>query len=106
MYITILILPVFISINYCKNISKDPPRVVGPQYPPTKGSISNFRMFLPYKLLIFVTCIIICYGNSIGRYYKLLGVDKNADDNSIKKSYRKLARKFHPGNNLLIIVYC
>ena len=30
------------------------------------------------------------------RYYELLGVEKNANGNDIKKSYRKLAMKHHP----------
>src|SRR5438067_1291018 len=29
-------------------------------------------------------------------YYKILGVDRSADDKAIKSAYRKLARKFHP----------
>jgi curved DNA-binding protein len=29
-------------------------------------------------------------------YYKIMGVDKTASQDDIKKSYRKLARKFHP----------
>ena len=29
-------------------------------------------------------------------YYELLGVEKGADERSIKKAYRKLARKHHP----------
>ncbi len=29
-------------------------------------------------------------------YYKILGVDRNADEKAIKKAYRRLAREFHP----------
>lgn len=32
-------------------------------------------------------------------YYKVLGVDKNATQEDIKKSYRRLARKYHPDLN-------
>ena len=32
-------------------------------------------------------------------YYKLLGVDKKADKNTLKKAYRKLAQQYHPDKN-------
>ena len=32
-------------------------------------------------------------------YYKVLGIDKNAKEEDIKKAYRKLARKHHPDVN-------
>src|SRR5690606_20764630 len=32
-------------------------------------------------------------------YYKILGIDKSANSNDIKKAYRKLARKYHPDVN-------
>jgi len=32
-------------------------------------------------------------------YYKVLGVDRNADQETIKKAFRKLARQYHPDAN-------
>ena len=32
-------------------------------------------------------------------YYDVLGIDRNADEKTIKKAYRKLAKKYHPDLN-------
>ena len=32
-------------------------------------------------------------------YYDVLGVSKNANEAEVKKSYRKLAMKYHPDRN-------
>ena len=33
-------------------------------------------------------------------YYEVLGIDKTADPATIKKAYRKLAKKYHPDSNV------
>ncbi|KAJ8679799.1 hypothetical protein QAD02_015586 [Eretmocerus hayati] len=52
-----------------------------------------FYLILINLLLYLVVCL-------AGRdFYAILGVDRNADKNQIKKQYRRLAQKLHPDKN-------
>ena len=38
-------------------------------------------------------------GSGYRDYFKVLGVERNADSDAIKRAFRKLAREYHPDVN-------
>lgn len=52
-------------------------------------------LFSALALLCLLPLIAVCAED----YYKLLGIDKDADERQIKKAYRTLSKKYHPDKN-------
>ena len=49
-------------------------------------------------LLLFLFAIVLADDNI--NYYEVLGLKKDATANDIKKAYRKLSVKYHPGKKI------
>lgn len=49
------------------------------------------------SLLTLVLCAALALAGGKKDYYEILGLDKSADADKIKKSFRKLSLKYHPG---------
>eukprot|EP00164_Ancoracysta_twista_P006439 GFYU01008962.1.p1 GENE.GFYU01008962.1~~GFYU01008962.1.p1 ORF type:complete len:369 (-),score=105.31 GFYU01008962.1:200-1306(-) len=51
------------------------------------------------SLFLIVCTSLVCVVVAGADYYKTLGVDRNADESTIKRAYRKLSLKHHPDKN-------
>lgn len=51
------------------------------------------------RLILLFVLIASCFKSSCANYYDILNVKQNANEDEIKKSYRDLAKKFHPDKN-------
>ncbi|KAF2857954.1 DnaJ-domain-containing protein [Piedraia hortae CBS 480.64] len=69
---------------------------------PTPLLSATFPLSLPtmrFLLTLALCCLAIVCAAAAEDYYKLLGIDRNADDRDIKKAYRRLSKKYHPDKN-------
>ncbi len=56
---------------------------------------------LPLKALLLLALQALCVLAGAD-YYAVLGVPRDADEATIKKSYRKLSLKYHPGEDFVL----
>jgi DnaJ-related protein SCJ1 len=60
--------------------------------------LSSSRWRWPTHFLL-ITFLLATLALCADDYYKLLGIDKDADERQLKKAYRTLSKKFHPDKN-------
>lgn len=77
-------------------------------YQRTTSKVLNFDLRRPTArllLLCFLACFFISLISKMAKvkmqcYYEVLEVERDADDDTLKKNYRKLALKWHPDKNI------
>ena len=58
--------------------------------------ISNYMNINSYDFESIKSMLLVKNSADSEKWYKILGVNKNATDSEVKKAYRKMALKYHP----------
>jgi preprotein translocase subunit Sec63 len=53
-----------------------------------------------FRIFLFSLLLLLALQVSAENFYESLGVAPDADDKAIKKAYRNLSLKYHPGKSL------
>ena len=57
------------------------------------------RMKFPILLIAIIFALFVIESYAGEDYYKILNIQRNADTQTIKKSFKKLSLKYHPDKN-------
>ena len=60
--------------------------------------ISNYMNINSYDFESIKSMLLVKNSTNSEKWYKILGVDKNATNSEVKKVYRKMALKYHPAH--------
>ncbi len=57
------------------------------------------KVWMFILILLFILSGFVCEGKKIPDPYKVLGIDRNANEEQIKAAFKKRSRKYHPDRN-------